>query len=302
MNDDGTERAVEAYLRDGDPTTVTRLRFLQRVWATQREVAARPPAYRPPGHEDAQRALAAARPLFALAPPHLPADDYRAIVRRMAANVARHAGLASVQSDALRDVDVAAALPDRRIARAAIDPRGFIDEASEVLSAQSEGVVTRATAAFVVLSALTPFLIGAAAAALASLDDAEHATWGSLACPVCGSPASLGVVSESTSQRRGGRRLWCVVCHTGWGFDRLRCARCGTRAAAKLHYAYDERDPAHRVHLCDECHGYLRVVFARDLDKPLSMPVEEAVSVGLDALACAQGYTASGDGGRGKGS
>ena len=62
-----------------------------------------------------------------------------------------------------------------------------------------------------------------------------------------------------------------------------------------LRYTYLEHDPAHRLHLCDECHGYARFVFEDELGKPVSMVVEDAVSTTLDAVARANGYTPEGD-------
>lgn len=298
MRDDDINQAVEAYLETADDSTAARLRFLKGMWDTQREIEASAPVYVAPDTPVAQRALALGQPLFWVMEPEVPARDYRAVVNRIAAHVADEAGLESKQSSALREIDVVAALPDRRIAGAARDSKAFVDQVSEALRAQSEGAVSHATVAFVLLSALTPFLTGASAAAVASLGDCQWEKWGSGTCPVCGSPSSLGYITESAHARASERRLWCSVCRAEWGFARVRCVRCGTRAVAKLHYTYEERDPAHRVHLCDECHGYLRVVFEDELDKPLSMVVEEAISIALDAIAFAQGYTPTGDGGQ----
>jgi FdhE protein len=267
----------------------------------QREIEAEAPVPEAADAPALERALALGEPLFSVLQPEVPAEDYRAAVDRMAAYVADDAGLGPEQSSALREIDVVAALPDRRIAGAARDSRAFVEQVSEELRTRSEGAVSHATVAFILLSALTPFVTGASGAALASLGDSRQEAWGSRACPVCGSPPSLGHIARGVQAGAGERRLWCPLCRAEWGFDRLRCARCGTRSAERLHYMYDERDPAHRVHLCDECHGYLKVVVEDDLDKPLSMVVEEAVSIALDAIASARGYTPTGDGGQGAG-
>lgn len=302
MRDEGTDRAVKAYLETADGATTARLRFLNGLWDMQREIETNAPVSVAPDAAAAQRALASGQPLFWVMEPEVPAEDYRAAVDRMAAYVADDAGLEPEQSSALREIDIVAALPDRRVAGAARDSRAFVEQVSEALRTQTEGAVSHATVAFVLLSALTPFLAGASATALASLGDSRQQTWGSRACPVCGSPPSLGRITRSTHAGAGERRLWCPLCRAEWGFDRVRCARCGTRAAERLHYVYEERDAAHRVHLCDECHGYLKVVVENELDKPLSMVVEEAISIALDAVASARGYTPTGDGGQGAGS
>jgi FdhE protein len=298
VRDDDVNRAVKAYLETADDATAARLRFLEGLWDMQHEIEANAPLAVPPDASAAERALALGRPLFSVMEPEVPAEDYRAAVDRIATHVADNAGLEPEQCGALREIDLAVALPDHRIAGAACDSGAFVAQVSEALRAQSEGAISNATAAFVLLSALTPFLTRASAAALASLGDSRQETRGSRACPVCGSPPSLGRITQSADAGAGERRLWCPLCRAEWGFDRLRCVRCGTRAAAKLHYTHEERDPAHRVHLCDECHGYLKVVVEDELDKPPSMVVEEAVSIALDAIASAQGYTPAGDGGQ----
>ncbi len=112
-----------------------------------------------------------------------------------------------------------------------------------------------------------------------------------------GSAAAMGSMGERTQTQGAQRTLWCGLCHAEWSCERIRCVRCGTRTPSSLRYSYLEGDSVHRLHLCEECHGYARFVFTDELDKPLSMVVEDAVSTTLDAVARTEGYTPEGDGG-----
>lgn len=298
MRIDDVSQAADAYLKTAKGTSAARLRLLKGLWDIQSEIEASAPGYVAPDAPTAQGALATGQPLFLVSKPEIPAKDYRAAVDRIAAYVADEAGLDPEHATALRDADFASALPDRRIAGAVRDSEAFVGEVSEALRARSEDAMSHATVAFILLSALPPFLTGPSAAALAALGEYQWGVWGSGTCPVCGSASALGYMTESSQLQGSERRLWCSLCHAEWSFERMRCVRCGTRAPEKLHYTHEESDSAHRVHLCDQCHGYLKVVFEDDLDKPLSMVVEDAVTVTLDAIACAKGYTPTGNGGQ----
>ena len=106
----------------------------------------------------------------------------------------------------------------------------------------------------------------------------------SLLCPVCGSAPMMGHVGQHTASVRG-RRLVCSQCGAAWDFDRVRCARCGTRNQAHLHFYHIGDDEAHRLEICDECDGYLRVLYSEDALAACSYEVEDVVMARLDALA-----------------
>lgn len=294
MNIDIVNKVADAYLETAVGPDAERLRFLKGLWEIQSEAEQVERPYEAPDEAAAREALQGGKPLFLVAPPVVAAGEYVALVSRIATYAADFAGLPAEQADALRSVDFSAAITDERMATAVSAPQAFASAVmTDVIS--SEAALTPATVRFVLFSALVPFLTGPAAEALAAVGEAERGLWTVGTCPVCGSSAAMGRIGESTVLQGASRVLWCGLCHSEWAYDRLRCARCGTRDASSLRYSHVDGDPAHRMHLCDECHGYVKFVAMNDLRKPLSMLVEEAVTSRLDAIALENGYTATGD-------
>lgn len=296
MNIEAVNRAADAYLKDADSATGARLNFLKGLWEIQAEIEQAAPPYTAPAATDATEALATGQPLFLVATPEIPAASYLAAVRRIVDYVADNAGLEDDEASALKQADFGSALTDEIVDAALADMDGFVDAVAVSLGAESEdSPLSDITLTFILSSAITPFIAGASKTALDALDDFLWTIWGSGDCPVCGSAAALGRMSEGSAQQGAGRNLWCSACHAEWGYERIRCVRCGNRVQDELRYTYEESDPAHRVHLCDSCHGYAKFTFEAEMDKPLSMVVEEAVSLELDAIARANGYSPIGD-------
>jgi len=290
-------QAADAYLKNAEGPDAARLTFLKGLWELQAELETSAPAFVAPEPDVARDALASGQPLFRLSSPQVPADAYRAAITRVVAYVLDSAALDPADADALRSADVAAAVSDEMAASALGDFDAFVTEVSRSLQTNPDSPVPSvATLAFVLHEALTPFLTAASAASLKAVDGINWEIWGTSQCPVCGAAAALGRMSEGTSLQGAGRTLWCSQCHAEWGYERIRCARFGSRTQNLLRYTYEESDPAHRLHLCDTCHGYLKVTFESDVNKRIEMVVEEAVSLPLDAIARANGYTPSGTG------
>jgi FdhE protein len=298
LNMDHVNQVADAYLATAEGSSAERLRFLKGLWQIQSEIEAANSAesYEAPETEVARQALLKGRSLFLVSAPAVPPVPYAAAVSRIAAYVAGNAGLAAEQADALRAADFSSVISEDVLSTAPAAPRAFLAAASEIL-VEAGSEVAPATIVFVLASALVPFLTGPAARAFAAAGKVDRSVWNSGDCPVCGSSAAAGSIGESSSAQGGVRSLWCGMCHTVWDFDRIRCARCGTGNPDFLRYTHAEDDPAHRLHLCDQCHGYLKVVSENELGKRLDLLVEEAVMAPLDALALELGYTATGDGG-----
>lgn len=291
------KRATDSYLESVEGSTAARLHFLEGLWSIQSRIEAVERPYDLPNAESASDALATGQPLFLVSEPVLPLAEYVDAATAVAAYVSETAGLPEEQADALKRADLAAAITERRLEGAIRTPDAFFASVAAALGVDENGPLTYATVAFVLASALVPFLTGPSGRAREGVGESALGTWRSGRCPVCGSTAAMGRIGERTEKQGGERTLWCGLCHAEWGYERIRCVRCGTRKPDSLRYTYLEEDPAHRLHLCDECHGYARFVFQGELHKPLSMVVEDAVTTTLDAVARAQGYTPEGDGG-----
>lgn len=290
-------KVADAYLKTAVGPDAARLRFLEGLWDIQSRIESIDRPYTAPAGEVSREALVSGQPLFAAAAPHVPVAEYADAVARIAHYTSDTAGLSAEQAEALRATDFAAALSEDRLAGAVRDVDTFVAVVASELGAQPAGPLTPATVAFVLVSALVPFLTGPSAKALEALGDYDWHAWGQGRCPVCGAAASMGRMGESTAGQGAERVLWCGHCHAEWGYERIRCVRCGNRNPDKLRYSHLEGDPAHRVHLCDECHGYAKFVFVDDLKKPLSMVVEDAMTAMLETVALENRYTAVGDGG-----
>ena len=299
MSMDLVNEVTDAYLRTASGSDAARLRFLQGVWEIQSSIESAERRYETPAADDAREALAAGRPLFLLGTPDVPVAEYVEAVSRLAHYASSMAGLPAEQAEALRVADFGAAIDQDRLAGAVRSPEAFVADVASALRADDGGPLTPAAIAFVLVSALVPFLTGPSKSDLEAVSEPGQLIHGTGHCPVCGAAAAIGRMGESTQLQGAERTLWCGLCHAEWSYERIRCVRCGCQNPDKLHYSYVEGDPAHRVHLCDECHGYARFVFVDDLDKPVSMVVEDAVMSTLDAVALNSGYTAAGDGGSG---
>lgn len=294
---DMVRRASDSYLESAEGSAAARLRFLGGLWAIQSGIEAIDRPYGVPDAETARDALVTGQPLFLVSTPIVPLADYTEAVTSVAAYVSEAAGLPEEQAEALKRADFAAAITDKRLECAVRKPDAFFAAVAAALGADGSSPLTYATVAFVLASALVPFLTGPSSRVREALGEADLRTWESGRCPVCGSAAALGRMGERTDRQGAERTLWCGLCHAEWGYERIRCVRCGIRNPSVLRYTYLEDDPAHRLHLCDECHGYARFVFDDEVGKPVSMVVEDAVSTTLDAVAHASGYTPEGDGG-----
>jgi formate dehydrogenase accessory protein FdhE len=114
----------------------------------------------------------------------------------------------------------------------------------------------------------------------------EAAAWRRGSCPVCGSQPWMARLSADN----GRRSLACSLCHTEWGFERLRCPFCDNTDQARLRYFTVNGDIAHRVDCCDRCRRYIKTVDERASGGPANLLLEDVATVHLDALALQQGY------------
>jgi FdhE protein len=124
-------------------------------------------------------------------------------------------------------------------------------------------------------------------AATHALDSGVPAVWQRGYCPVCGTWPSL--VEMRGIERE--RRLRCGCCAADWRLPVLRCAFCGEIDHHLLGSLVPEGDAQQRrVETCESCHGYLKVVMTLGALPPLTLALQDLVTVPLDFVAQERGY------------
>ena len=107
-------------------------------------------------------------------------------------------------------------------------------------------------------------------------------------CPLCGNEPIMGLLSD---EREGKRLLHCSLCHTSWDYPRILCAFCGHEEQEKMHFLHYEGDDVYRVHVCDHCKRYLKVIDERNCGgRTPDLWVEALMTANLDEMALAKGY------------
>ncbi|MGQ9926143.1 MAG: formate dehydrogenase accessory protein FdhE [Chloroflexaceae bacterium] len=130
--------------------------------------------------------------------------------------------------------------------------------------------------------ALQPFL-NAYARAWQPLVRAEiwHRPW----CPICGGPADMAALLPGG----GGRQLLCARCDAEWQAPRAACPFCGETTPGRLAYMASQ-DGVYRLYTCDTCRHYLKTIDLRELARPVHLPAERVLTVGMDLMAISAGY------------
>jgi formate dehydrogenase subunit gamma len=131
--------------------------------------------------------------------------------------------------------------------------------------------------AFVLNSALHPFLRAQAAAVAPWIDDSG---WYRGYCPVCGGDPDFAFLQKGP----GARRLACRRCDTEWGYQRIGCPFCGNEDRASLGYYVGENE-AYRLYVCEQCGGYLKTLDERLVAERRPTQVERVLTAGMDATA-----------------
>ncbi|MBN1192202.1 MAG: formate dehydrogenase accessory protein FdhE [Coriobacteriia bacterium] len=292
MTDSARAKAVEKY-RAERPDLEHQLALFEKLWEAQSRFSELASGYTLDSSVDeVQKVLKQHRTLFSLAAPEIPLEPYREAVRAIAALMAEESGLPDDQVTALREADLGAAVSEDALGKALSGYDVFVQL---VAGSVADERITEPLLSFVLAEAITPFLIGPAKRAVEAAGKFDWLMWDSGLCPVCGTPASSGIVRDEGELQGGRRWLSCPLCRTQWEYARVRCARCGTRRQEDLEYLYDEKDPGHRVHTCKSCHGYTPVSVEKELTVRAVPELEEIVLVPLECVAAERGFTPLGD-------
>lgn len=292
MNMERINAALKAYKSSLKEADYLRLEFFKGIWEIQdrhRVLAAASGGYLLPDTEEAEANYWQERPFFSYAPVNVDKDGLVASLKDIAGYLAQNAGLEARVSSCLETLDWQSIVEKTDLSLAGQDPIAYSEAFCGAALKQSDSVLLPETGIIVIAFALRPLIEDAALSVMDSLSSTlkKSNTLHNkpMLCPACGSLASAALVGETPSSQGLGRLLYCSTCATEWEFERVRCARCGSRNQEKLHYYHIEGDDAHRVHLCDECGGYTRTVFQESTRAPFVFAVEDVVMAPLDKVA-----------------
>lgn len=285
MNLKRIDAAIAGYRDKLDQKDRARLDAFRAVWGVQQELVPAECAWTAPATDAVILAAQQGLPLFLQVPARIDLEGFRTAFSQVLDCLCENGLVAAEPRKAL------AACPDALeqadVEFAGVDPASFLSSLQGAFMDAGCAEGTARVGALVGSLALKPLLEPAAQRAAAALEAAGLHHSDMLTCPVCGSAPSVARVGSEAGAGGRVRTLWCGQCGTTWEFDRVRCARCGTRNQAHLHFHSIEGDDAHRIASCDECGGYIRTVYVEDdqMLVPFSFEVEDVVMTRLDAVA-----------------
>ena len=156
-----------------------------------------------------------------------------------------------------------------------LPPHAWLDETLVAASCQDQDLPA-GLFLFLGRKALFPFYHEAATA---FLEKSFLAGWQKGKCPFCGQEPTLASFAPDSGQRF----LYCSLCGVQWPFPRQTCVFCGNQES-HFSYIFIEDDPARRADLCRACRRYLKTIVTSRLTYALYLPLEEFVTIDLDAL------------------
>jgi transcription elongation factor Elf1 len=157
-----------------------------------------------------------------------------------------------------------------------LPPQVWLKEAAEVADICRGWHLSAGLFLFLGQKALAPFYQHAAAPFRSSFLNQEDNTG---RCPSCGQEPALATLAEGSGQRF----LYCSLCGVQWPALRHTCVFCGI-AATHFSYLFVENDPARRADFCQACGRYCKTIVISRLPHALYLPLEEFVTVDLDAM------------------
>ena len=287
MNLKQIDAAIAAYSDKIDAKDAARLDFFRRIWGVQAEIDQQFDAgWKAPVTQRVIELAQGRTPLFRESSADVDAHRFGDALDRIIDVLADSSVLSPSAAEGFHNVDwhEVAELSDLRLAGS--DPARYLESFASTVEERGFASEDARVGALAASLALKPFLEGPASCAAKALKDASADGGHPLLCPVCGSAPSVGKVGGTAAKGRH-RTLWCPQCGTEWAFERVRCARCGTTNQGSIHFHNIEGDEAHRISSCDECGGYLRVVYVEEekVLAPFSFEVEDVLMARLDAIA-----------------
>ena len=279
------DRAIAAYSEKLNQTEQALLGYFRALWEEQAAIGKElAPAYEVPGIDKIKQLSKEKMPILRIYPAAISPQTLAEASSRMATALCTKGGFANRTTREIEGIDWKAT-SKIGAAVAGSNPEECIEVELDALAQTGLSQETLQIAMSAVSLALRGLLEPVADALMDARKQADVAMQHPVQCPVCGCGATIAAVGASTSTSGGARQLFCTQCGTVWDFDRIRCARCGTRNQGHLHYYHVGEDDAHRIHTCDECGGYIRTVFQENILAPMSLDVEDVVMAKLDLVA-----------------
>lgn len=286
MNFKRIDAAAAAYEGKLDERDRARLAFFRSLWEAASSCAPEnAPEAKLPSAGRLRALRAEGLPVFSEAPARLDAEAFARGIEAVCACAMDQEDFSQEVRDALARTKWERIVAASPLPLAGADPTAYFDELAGILMDDGMGEGEARIACLLASLALRVQLEEPAAAAAKAMEKAGIGEPHPLVCPVCGCAPAAARVGGDTSSSGRGRVLWCPQCGTEWEFERVRCARCGTRNQAHLHFHNIEGDDAHRIASCEECGGYIRTVYLDDALAPFSFEVEDVAMARLDAIA-----------------
>ncbi|MCM3586812.1 formate dehydrogenase accessory protein FdhE [Mesobacillus maritimus] len=141
-------------------------------------------------------------------------------------------------------------------------------------------------APFLAETALRPYLQLVAEKLQPEITHAVHGA----GCPVCGEPVRLAQLEEN-----GKKVVHCPRCLVQWPEKRVVCSHCGNEDSKTIQFISVEGDATSQLQVCDQCHGYLKVIDTRQFISKPSSAILDLNSIHLDFIAQDNGYGAATD-------
>lgn len=282
------DAAIAAYDGKLDADDAARVAFFRTLWGVQVACAneADQVAWESLAPDEVLDAYREGRAVLTCAPVAVDADALARALEQLSAAFTKAGVFAADMVQALERVKWDRVLRASDLELAGSNPSAWLADLAAVLVDDGMSEQQAHLGALIASMALKVQLERPAQAIMSTLKKQGAADPRPLLCPVCGSAPHLAHVGAATSSAGRGRVLVCPQCAAAWEFERVRCARCGTRNQAHLHFFNVEGDEAHRIATCDECGGYMRTLYSEENSlAPCAYEVEDVVMARLDAIA-----------------
>lgn len=259
--------------------------FFTGLWDLEEKIE--PVAWTPINKEALYAAAVGGTPMFEIESPVMPLEklltDILPIADYLASKVEGFDAVAKRLAAFAADTSAHGSISAPVLAKAFTEREDLVEAFAHVLEIEDDSD-ERHYLRLAIATVLEP-TAAAAAAQLEIPTQEELESFETAICPVCGSPAAMGILREVGPLEGSPRTMWCGSCSTQWPYPRMRCTRCGNIKQEEIGYRFNEDDANHRIYTCSSCNDIQKVVSEVKLDyipdpraEEIAMiPLEEAV-------------------------